>query len=144
VRAQFFFPLPLICSIAAVSQMVTIGPQNRTVTCDSETVHPNFSVTQRATVSGAAVDLSYAPFADQKIQLKRNDRVVLTRTTDSAGRFTLGKLPRGKYRLLFGDNREWLQPKRLECAQNKCELEVLVGLKPTDSDYFNALGCPVK
>ena len=127
----------------ASCQIVFIGPQDHKPSCDSETVEPNLKMARAGKVVGLVIDPSHAAFANQTVQLRSEGRVLVITNTDANGRFNLGELKRGEYRLLFG-GREWIQPTRLGCSAKTCELDLLIRLKSTDSDSFQALGCPVK
>lgn len=133
--------LMAVMSTAALAQNV------KNWDCSKEPVKPNLVLEYSAHVTGHLQDQTTAPFAESTVVLKRYEKGskivdVKTVTTDENGRFDLGTLPAGKYRLIASPDRAFAQPEMLNCApQNNCKLEITLRASGTDRPY--AL-CPVQ
>src|SRR5581483_5985592 len=109
--------------------------------CSKEPVKPNLVLEYPTHVTGHLQDQTSAPFAVSKVALKRYQKAskivdVKTLATDENGRFDLGSLPAGKYRLIASPYRAFAQPEALECtSQNECNLEITLKANGTDQPY---------
>jgi len=143
VRANAIHTLLVLTFTCATSaQLVHIG--GPAPTCEeflkSEKLKPNLVVanrvvTDRATISGVVRDASGAPFAHTRVELRKASKSLLVRETDDNGRFMLGDVADGDYRLIFRNDRAFQQASGLECiGKTKCELAIKLDANPTDQE----------
>ena len=111
-----------------------------------EPLHPNLVLTADATVQGRVTDQTNAPLKNSPIELRRfiseskQDRVKKL-STDADGKFNLGTLKRGEYRLLLSPHRGFKQPEKVECSSRTCTLDAVLIVNPTDQ--FASI-CPIR
>jgi len=139
----------LIAMLASpvLAQLVQIGPNDPNYCYDVEKIHPNFEVQGQIHVLGTVRDETTAPFTNSRVELRkyisqRKQVSVRVVSTDSAGRFDLGIVSRGKYRLLASPTRAFKQPAALQCQNiDKCELKITLIVSPTDMPDSQ---CPIR
>ena len=96
---------------------------------------------------GRVTDQSTAPLKDSPIELRRfvsgSKQVVLKKvSTDSEGKFDLGLVKHGDYRLLLSPHRGFRQPEKLECPTIKnCTIDAVLVVNASDS---LAAACPIR
>lgn len=111
-----------------------------------EAIHPNFAPTEDVLVSGRITDQTTAPFRNSPIELRRftseHKQVTVKKvSTDANGKFDLGLVKHGDYRLLLSPHRGFKQPEKLECSLTRdCILDAVLVINPTDGP---AAGCPI-
>ncbi len=111
-----------------------------------EPLHPNLVLTADATVQGRVADQTNAPLKNSPIELRRfvsesKQERVKKQSTDADGKFDLGAVKRGEYRLLLSPNRGFKQPEKLECSSPTCTLDTVLIVSPTDQ---LASSCPIR
>ncbi len=124
----------LVLSSVAFAQKV-IRPDQ--VPCSEEIVRSNLELKEKLHVSGELRDQTGAPFSNSKILLNVEDakgKFVLYRSavTDKDGRFDLGLVDVGKYRLLPAPNRGWRQPREVVCTgEHACDINLVLEANPS-------------
>lgn len=112
-----------------------------------EPIHPNFAPTEDVRVRGRITDQTTAPFQNSTVELRRfiSERKQLTVkkvSTDADGKFDLGLVKHGDYRLLLSPHRGFKQPEKLECLSTRnCTVDAVLTANPTDG---SAAGCPIR
>ena len=112
-----------------------------------EQIHPNFSPAKDVVVRGRITDQTTAPFQSSPIELRRfiSERKQVTVkkvSTDADGKFDLGLVKAGDYRLLLSPHRGFKQPEKLECSRiTDCTIDAVLVGNPTDGP---AAGCPIR
>src|ERR1700730_170893 len=112
-----------------------------------EPIHPNFTPAEVVVVRGRITVLTTAPFRNSSIELRRfiSERKQVTVkkvSTDADGKFDLGLVKHGDYRLLLSPHRGFKQPEKLECSSTSdCTVDAVLIANPTDGP---AAGCPVR
>ncbi|MGD0902893.1 MAG: carboxypeptidase-like regulatory domain-containing protein [Terracidiphilus sp.] len=124
--------------------------------CEDEKVSPNLTITNRVKLTGSLLDAFGEPlrYNESIIHIEVRDpltnEVLSSAAIDERGRFDLGAVPAGKYRLvafrLLGKKPSRLplldQPKPVSCSsKNQCKLEIVLTMHETDVPY---LFCPPK
>lgn len=109
-------------------------------------LRPNLQLQQATHITGRVTDTPGAPLKRSQVELReyispRRQVTVKTITTDDDGRFDLGTVQKGKYRLLPSPTRAWKQPTKLECASERCELNIALEINTTD---LPDAGCPIR
>jgi hypothetical protein len=127
------------------SQLVQNGPSAPDFCEKVEHLTPNLRVTEIARISGTLVDDSGAPFKASRVELRnfisaKQQASVKIVTTDEHGRFDLGAVGPGQYRLLASATRAFAQPQTLACAVKACQFDIKLHVNPTD---LPASVCPV-
>jgi hypothetical protein len=130
---------------AALSQVVIIGANGKSgpppgtpeYCADVEPLRPNLVLWVDTTVRGRVIDQTTAPLKDSPIELRRffsaaKQQRIKKLLTDADGKFDLGVVKRGEYRLLLAPNRAFKQPEKLECSSSKCSLETVLIVSPSD------------
>jgi 5-hydroxyisourate hydrolase-like protein (transthyretin family) len=97
-------------------------------------------------VQGRVTDQTKAPLKNSPVELRRflseaKQEKVKKLATDADGKFNLGTLKRGEYRLLLSPHRGFKQPEKLECWSNNCTLDAVLIVNPTDQ---LASSCPIR
>jgi hypothetical protein len=147
--------LLLTISIApANTQVVVIGkdgkagpPPGDPEYCEwVEPLRPNLVLKEDAIVRGRVTDQTTAPLTNSPIELRRfisesKQETIKKVSTDSDGKFSLGKVKRGEYRLLLSPHRGFQQPAKLECSSTSCAFETILIINPTDQF---ASSCPIR
>lgn len=115
-----------------------------------EPIHPNFTPAEDVVVRGRITDQTTAPFQNSPIELRRfiSERKQVTVkkvSTDADGKFDLGLVKHGDYRLLLSPHRGFKQPEKLECSSipptRDCTVDAVLIVNPTDGP---AAGCPIR
>jgi hypothetical protein len=112
-----------------------------------EPIHPNFTPADDALVRGRITDQTTAPFQNSPIELRRfiseRKQVIVKKvSTDADGKFDLGLVKHGDYRLLLSPHRGFKQPEKLECSSTRdCTVDAVLIANPTDGP---AAGCPIR
>jgi hypothetical protein len=112
-----------------------------------EPIHHNFTPAEDVVVRGRITDQTTAPFKNSPIELRRfiSERKQVTVkkvSTDADGRFDLGLVKHGDYRLLLSPHRGFKQPEKLECSSTRdCSVDAVLIANPTDGP---AVGCPIR
>lgn len=134
----------------AQAQAVRLGPEGHSPKgyCEQfEPLHANLVLTADTNINGLITDETTAPFRRSAVELRRfisaTKQVTVKKTaTDDEGRFDLGTVKRGQYRLLLSPSRAFKQPEKLECwSSKKCTLETALVANPTDQLTTN---CPIR
>jgi hypothetical protein len=97
-------------------------------------------------IHGRLTDESGAPFRHSRIELRsfvsQSEQItVKSIVTDDDGKFGLGVVKQGNYRLLLSPNRGFKQPAKLECLQKNCTLDTVLMTNPSD---MPGAGCPIR
>jgi hypothetical protein len=116
--------------------------------CENEKVSPNLTIERPVKLTGLLVDPSGAPiqFNRTTVQVRKpgNHEVLFSAVLDRQGRFDLGTVPAGRFRLIaFWTQPEKVsrlplfdQPKPVSCSSaNKCELKIVLALHGTDQGF---------
>ena len=112
-----------------------------------EQIHPNFAPAEDVLVRGRITDQTTAPFQNSPIELRRfiseHKQVTVKKvSTDANGKFDLGLVKHGDYRLLLSPHRGFKQAEKLECSSTRdCILDAVLVVNPTDGP---AASCPVR
>ena len=131
----------------AHGQVVVVGQDGNPEYCAAvEPLHPNLVLTENATVQGRVTDQTNAPLKNSPIELRRfisesKQERVKKLSTDADGKFDLGAVKRGEYRLLLSPHRGFKQPEKLECSSRTCTLDTVLIVNPTDQF---ASSCPIR
>jgi hypothetical protein len=146
----------VLCMFAATAygQVVVIGPDGKSKPpsgnpeyCAAvEPLRPNLVLALDTTVRGRVIDQTTFPLRDSPIELRRfiseaKQQKVKKLMTDTDGKFDLGVVKRGEYRLLLSPHRGFKQPEKLECSSRRCTLETVLIVSPTDQA---ASSCPIR
>ena len=139
---------------SAHGQVVVIGPDgmsgpppNTPGYCASvEPLRPNLVLSADTNVRGRVTDQTTAPLKNSRIELRRfvssaKQVAVRQSSTDADGKFDLGTVRKGQYRLLVSPHRGFKQPEKLECESHDCALDAILITNPTDQ---LAAGCPIR
>jgi hypothetical protein len=139
---------------SAHSQVVVIGPDGRSGPppntpeyCASvEPLRPNLVLSEDTNVRGRITDQTTAPLKNSRIELRRfvssaKQVAVKQSSTDANGKFDLGTVRKGQYRLLLSPHRGFKQPGKLEWESYDCALDAILIANPTDQP---AGGCPIR
>jgi hypothetical protein len=135
-------------------QVVVVGkdgksgppPRNPEYCAEVEPLLPNLVLTADTAVQGRVTDQTTAPLKNSPIELRRfisagKQEPVKKLSTDADGKFDLGTVKRGEYRLLLSPHRGFKQPERLQCSRRKCILETILMVNPSDQ---LASPCPIR
>jgi hypothetical protein len=143
-----------ICGIVAVfslpvglhGQLICLPSGN--CSCENEKISPNLTIARPVKLTGALIDPSGAPlhFNMTTIQVRnlKNNEVLFSSILDEQGRFDLGTVPAGKFRLVAFWMEEkrvrrlplFDQPKPVFClSENECKLEIVLALHGTDQPF---------
>ena len=135
-------------------QVVEIGadgkartPQAASEYCAQvEPIRANLKLTGDTRVRGRVTDETIAPFQNSPIELRRfisavKQVTVKKSSTDDDGKFDLGTVKRGEYRLLLSPDRGFKQPEKLACESKDCTLDTVLIANPTDQFATN---CPIR
>jgi hypothetical protein len=118
-------------------QTVVVGGSDEHY-CDSIQVKANLHVPSQLKLKGRIFDETGATFVKSAVELRRWDSgtkqtVVSKVLTDSKGRFDLGKVDKGHYRLIASPTRAFRQADEMWCrADAECVLEISLRANPTD------------
>jgi hypothetical protein len=139
---------------SAHSQVVVTGPDgksgpppNDSKYCSAaEPLRPNLVLTADTNVQGRVTDQTTAPLKNSRIELRRfisaaKQVAIKQSSTDADGKFALGIVKKGQYRLLLSPHRGFKQPEKLECASHDCALNTTLIANPTDQ---LAASCPIR
>lgn len=135
----------LAMAISAQCQHIEVGRHDQNY-CEKIKLAPNLTVAQNAQISGRLIDASGAPFRNSTIELRlyisaTRQTTVRKIKTDEDGRFNIGSVRAGKYRLIASPTRAFRQPPDLRCADERCELNITLQVNPTDQPDSQ---CPVR
>ncbi len=142
--------LALSWIIGGAQGQVVVGGSSRATPeycSEVEPIHPNFTSAQDVLVRGRIADQTSAPFQNSSVELRRyvSERKQVTVkkvSTDADGKFDLGLVRHGDYRLLLSPNRGFKQPEKLQCSSAKdCTIDAILVANPTD---LPAAGCPIR
>ena len=139
---------------AADSQVVVIGkdgkagppPSDPEYCASVEPLRPNLILKERTMVKRRVTDQTAAPLKNSPIELRRflsevRQETVKKVSTDADGKFNLGTVKSGEYRLLLSPHRGFKQAEKLECSSGACDLETVLIVNPTDQ---LASSCPIR
>jgi hypothetical protein len=150
-----------ICALLAIfllpaglkGQLLCIDARNgRSIegdcSCKGEKVSPNLTIARPVKLTGSLFDETGAPirFNGATIQVRdpSKNNVLFSAKLDQQGRFDLGMVPAGKYRLVAfrmeGKMASRLplfdQPKPVACSSgNECKLDILLVVHGTDQPF---------
>jgi hypothetical protein len=140
----------------AISMLLIAGNSNcqlicnppEICSCDKETVTPNLTIAHPVKLTGALYDATGDPIQFNKtiIQVRdaKKNNVLFSAVLDEKGRFDLGIVPSGQFRLvaIWEKQKEvarlplFDQPKPVSCSgENVCDLEVVLVLHGTDQRF---------
>ena len=125
---------------------VQLGTSNPNFCNKVEHVTPNLSLRQRAHISGSLVDDSGAPLQRMRVELRlyvsaQRQSPVRSVRTDDQGRFDVGKIEAGQYRMLAPATRVYAQPQMLTCSREECQFSIQLHVNPSDLPISS---CPVR
>jgi len=130
------------------AQIVSIGSDSPNPNyCADLRVKANLHIQSPVRATGKIEDQTGAPFKNSSVELRRyisetKQRTQLKVSTDSQGKFDLGTVPKGEYRLLASPTRAFKQPEEMWCKPDEqCRLEIVLIANPTDQ--FDGQ-CPIK
>lgn len=112
-----------------------------------ERISPNLELREEVHIVGTIQDQRSAPFQNSRVELReyvsqRKQTSVLAVSTDDHGRFDLGLVQPGKYRLLASPHRGFEQPSALDCQSGKnCELNITLIANPIERVFSS---CPIR
>ena len=124
--------------------------------CEDEKVSPNLTIAKPVRLTGSLLDAWGKPlrYNQSIIRIDVRDplknQALSSAAIDERGRFDLGKVPAGKYRLIafrmLGNKPGRLplldQPKPVSCSsENRCKLDIFLTMRETDLPYTF---CPPK
>ena len=131
-----------------LSQQVVLPSQHPSPNfCNNaEHIKPNLRVNAATHISGRVVDQAGAPLKLSKVELRtyiseKQQIPVKTVITNEDGRFDLGSVGPGKYRLLPSLMRDYKTPQHLSCTSGECNLAINLRFNPTDLPLS---ACPVR
>jgi len=149
---QFLLAATFAAGAPMQAQFICVPGHN--CSCDDEKVLPNLTITQPVTLEGTLFDQSGAPIAFEKtfIQVRdaRTNNALASAQLDSEGRFDLGKIPRGTFRLIaFRQKGEVVsrlplfdEPQSITCgAAVECKVKITLKIHGTDQPFET---CPPK
>lgn len=138
----------LIFLIAASASAQFICVPGKNCSCEDERVVPNLTVAQPARFEGALFDPSGAPITFEKTTVEvvspSTDKVLASASLNEEGRFDLGIIPAGKFRIiaLWQQNGKakrlplFDQPTPITCsAAGDCEIKIVLKLHGTDQPF---------
>jgi hypothetical protein len=136
----------LVAPLYASGQLVQIGPADAHA-CEKVKVDPNLFIDRSIDVKGIVQDPSGAAMIRTRIEVHRyvsslKQSPFRQTLTDADGRFSIGMLPAGRYRLvIFAPG--FRQPRAVRCTGEKvCDLNIVPAIAPTDT--FPESVCPPK
>ncbi len=141
--ATFLIAVPL----HRLDGQVFIGPQDQKYCQEVERILPNLILKENARVYGVIRDEAENPIVRREVVLKSyrspdNQEVLRTVKTDKAGRFDLGDLVAGRYRIVASWTRAFRQPNQLQCSKTgDCHLAIQLKARATDGPESV---CPVR
>ena len=104
-----------------------------------EKIQPNLELHKSVHLLGTVTDTVGAPIMNSPVELRKyvsqSKQVSLKKVpTDTYGRFDLGTVKPGKYRLLTFPTRAFRQPSNLECpvGESTCNLKIAIQVNATD------------
>jgi hypothetical protein len=104
-----------------------------------EKIQPNLVLLKSVHLIGTVTDTVGGPIMNSPVELRRyvsqSKQVSLRKVpTDAYGRFDLGTVMPGKYRLLTFPTRAFRQPSNLECpvGESTCNLKIAIQVNATD------------
>lgn len=116
--------------------------------CEKEEVSPNLTIGTAVRLTGVLFDASGAPIQFNRTIVQvlnpKNNEILSSATLDEKGRFDLGVVPAGRFRLIAFWSQEkkarrlplFDQPKALSCTgENECHLQILLALHGTDQRF---------
>ena len=138
----------------AHSQVVVIGPDGRSgpppnnpeYCAAVEPLQPNLVLSVDTNVRGRVTDQTTAPVNNSRIELRRfisatKQVAVKQSSTNNEGKFDLGMVRKGQYRLLLSPHRGFKQSEKLKCESRDCALDTILIANPTDQP---AASCPIR
>lgn len=138
----------LALSTALAAQLVTVPDEPDPDYClEVEHIRANLHVPSPANVVGRILDQTGAPLKDSRVELRRyvSEREQISTkavNTDADGKFELGTVTKGDYRLLASPSRAFKQPEELWCSSEaKCFLEIRLQANPSDLPDSQ---CPIR
>ena len=142
IATLFIAFLPKLLS----SQVVYSGTRDPHYCTKAEKIEPNLNVAMLARITGSLVDDSEEPLKYSFMTLRRyvsakQQDPVETVQTDALGRFDLGDISPGKYRLLAPATRDFRQPEQLTCTTDKCTFDLKLKMNSTDMPLSV---CPIR
>jgi hypothetical protein len=139
-----------ICSVVAFFVLPTVakGQLLGNHPCENEEVSPNLTIAKPVKLTGALFDQTGEPiqYNETIIQVRNpwKNKVLFSAVLDPQGRFDLGTVPAGKYRLVAfrkeGKKVSRLplfdQPKPVFCSsEQECKLEIVLAIHATDQPF---------
>ena len=143
-----------ICAILAIS-LLPVGLRGQLIclptgncSCENEKVSPNLTIAKPVKLTGSLSDQTGVPihFNMTTIQVRSpwKNEVLSSAILDENGRFDLGTIPAGKYRLVAFWMEEkrirrlplFDQPKPVFCSsENDCKLNIVLAIHATDQPF---------
>jgi hypothetical protein len=112
-----------------------------------EKIRPNLRLSKPTQILGTLSDNALALMPNSRVELRkyiseRQQVSVKVVFTDGSGRFDLGIVKPGEYRLLAAPLRAWAQPDKLSCTgSDTCELKIALVANPSDTSISS---CPIR
>ena len=143
LRVHSYLFVLSVFAIAAINPPFLLGQVVQNGTSDpsfcekAEHVKSNLQLSTPVRISGRVVDQAGAPLKTSKVELRsylsaKQQMPVKIVTTNGDGRFDLGKIGSGKYRLLPSSTRAFEQPQHFNCPNEECKLAIELRANPTD------------
>lgn len=128
------------------SQVIRIGPDDPDYCYKNEHIKPNLQLRRKTHIWGAVTDKFGTPFKHSQIEIRKyisqkKQTKIIAVSTDEVGRFDLGTIKPGSYRLLPSATRAFRQSEDLQCATAKCELKIELVINATDQPLSV---CPIR
>jgi hypothetical protein len=134
-------------SLQSNGQVVFVGPPDPEYCKKIEQIRPNLILKRKTHVYGVITDTPHNPIARKSVVLRsylspNTQQTLRSVQTDDLGRFDLGDVRAGRYRLLASWTRSFRQPDTLKCPESgECDLQIALVAPPTDGPDSV---CPVK
>jgi hypothetical protein len=132
--------------IGSTSQVVQTGATDPDYCYKIETIRPNLKLLKPAHILGSITDVAGSAFKNSRVELRkclsqRKQTTIKTVVTDAYGKFDLGAVEPGSYRLLASPTRAFRQPAELVCREGTCDLKIVLQINATDqADSI----CPIR
>lgn len=135
----------------SLGQVVFTGPGNPNY-CQEvlkrEKIQPNLELRKSVHLTGTVKDIVGAPIPNSTVELRtyisESKQVTLKNVpTNAYGRFDLGTIKPGRYRLLPFPTRAFQQPVKLECPAGESTCDLKIALRANITDQPDS-GCPIQ
>ena len=136
----------LNAALLSHAQLIQVRPPQTVHCLRDETITPNLRVARQSHIFGVVGDASGETWKRSPVELKiyvSNTKQIFMKKviTDESGKFDLGNVDAGSYRILASPTRAFKQPSPQVCEQHECSLRIMLSPASTDQPTFN---CPVR